>query len=747
MHGADVMIVELERIAFSGDDGSYEFENVPPGQYHVIAHLDHIFAEEAKRVEIEAGIEASLDFLLSVTADKQQITVTASEHHETTLESFQDVESFDALDLAEAGAVSIGEVFDNKVGTGIAKRSFGPGASRPIIRGFDGDRVLMMEDGMRTGSLSAQSGDHGELINVAQLDRLEVVKGPATLLYSGNAIGGTVNAISRHHEHHRHPHQGLRGYLTGAGGTTNSLASGNAGFEYGTGRVQIWGHGGSVRTGDYGAPEMGPIYNSRSQILNSGGGVGWYGEKAFFTVEAKADRGNAGLPFGPELHGHDEHGHEGEDDEEEEEEEEEDDHEEELDRISVPSRRESFRATWGLQHLGSWLEGVQLKLNYVDWGHEEVEYFEDGDSFESSIFRNKRFAYRGVFEQAVRGKLHGRFGFWGVKRDYTTAGEEALSPPTAQDGLAFFALEELDFERFKLQFGGRVETQRYRPVRSEHEEEEEEDDDHGHAGHDHGEEAPEPIERTFTGLSLAAGLHADVGTSGAIVANFSHSYRAPALEELYNFGPHVGSAAFEIGNPNLDAERGNGFDLSLRRGSGRVRSEVNFFYYDFENFIFPFANGHEIDGLAEIEYTQRHVRYTGSEANLGVGLMSALRLNFGLDYVNAKEIDTDTHLPRIPPLRGRVGLDFRAKGLQIAPELIMAAEQNRTFDAETSTPGYTVMNLKASYTYPQQHVVHQFAVNVFNAGNHFYRNHTSFIKDLAPEMGRGLRFTYSLRWF
>ena len=144
---------------------------------------------------------------------------------------------------------SLGEALDHRVGTGIAKRSFGPGSSRPIIRGFDGDRVLVMEDGIRTGTLSSQSGDHGEVLNTGQLDRLEIVKGPATLLYGSNAMGGTVNAVSRHHAFHQHPHQGLRGFVSGSAGSANSFGGGNAGFEYGVGKWMIWGSGGGSRSG------------------------------------------------------------------------------------------------------------------------------------------------------------------------------------------------------------------------------------------------------------------------------------------------------------------------------------------------------------------------------------------------------------------------------------------------------------------------------------------------------------------
>ena len=736
MHGVSVLIVELGRSTLSEHDGTYAFVNVPPGTYHVVSHLDHVFTEAAKTVVVEAGKEASLDFLLSAAAKRYEITVTASEKHETTFESFQDVESFDFFELSESPAASLGEALDHRVGTGIAKRSFGPGSSRPIIRGFDGDRVLIMEDGIRTGTLSSQSGDHGEMINAAQLERLEIVKGPATLLYSGNAMGGTVNAVSRHHEYHRHPHQGLRGYLSGSGGTTNSLGGGNFGFEAGIGRFQIWGQSGGIRTGDYTAPKFGEVFNSRSTNFNGGGGFGWYGDKMFFSAEMKVDRGEYGVPFAAEFHGHhgeEEDEHHGEKGEEEEGHERES--EEEIERLALESRRESYRVNWGVHNLGSVIESFVLKLGYVDWEHDEIEIFEDGESVIGTSFQNDQFVYRGVFEQGERGPLSGRFGFWGIERAYQAVGEEALTPPIDQSGLAFFALEELDFERFKVQFGGRVEKQRYRPAFAKRE------------GNHHEEEVPDAIDRAFTDVSASVGVHAEIWEGGAFVANYARSYRAPSLEELYNFGPHAGNSAFEIGNPRLEVEFGNGVDMSLRHSDGRVRGELNFFYYRFNGFVFPFLTGEEQDGLREIEFTQRDVRYAGTEANLDINLRPSLWLNLGMDLVDAQDTVSGTPLPRIPPLRGKVGLDLHKGQFRLTPELILASEQNQTFTGEMTTPGYAVLNLTASYTYVQQHLLHQFSVNVFNVGDRLYRNHSSFIKDLAPEIGRGVRLSYVVRFF
>ncbi len=756
LRGASVLIVELGRTTLSGRDGSYEFRNVRPGKYHVVAHLDHVFTEASKVVDVESGIEASLDFALSITGEKHEITVTPSEIHSTAYEAFQDTESFNVSDLMESSSASLGEALDHAVGTGIAKRGYGPGSARPIVRGFDGDRVLIMEDGLRTGTLSSQGdGHHGETINTSQLDRLEVVKGPATLLYSGNAMGGTVNAISRHHEHHQHPHQGFRGYILGSGGTANSLGGSSVGFEYGIGRWLMWGNGGGVRTGDYTAPEQGKILNSHTNMRNINGGFGWYGKKMFFSFETKVDRGAFGIPFAEEFHNHgghgdeddhDEEGHHDEDDHDEEAHHDEDDHDEdhhdeEIERISLASSRKSYRVNLGFRNLPSVFESFVLKLGYVDYHHDELEFLEGETSPEvATSLSNKQFLYRGVFEQKKNDFLSGRVGFWGIGRDYTAGGEGTLSPPVDQNGFALFALEELNFEDFKLQFGGRFEMQRYRPGFSER-------DFHEHEEEHHEEEHHEAIDRNFIGGSVSVGLHADLAPRAALVVNYSSSYRPPAIEELYNLGLHAGSGAFEVGNPNLKAERGNGIDGSLRYKGRRVRGEFNLFYYRFSNFIFPFITGAEIEGLREVEFTQRPTRFMGTEANLDVSMSRDLWLTLGMDYVDAQEMNLGTSLPRIPPLRARIGIDYDRKGFHFEPELILASEQNQTFTGETRTPGYAVINLKASYTYAQQHRAHTFSVNVFNAGNRLYRNHTSFIKDLAPEIGRGVRFTYRVSFF
>ena len=768
LHGASVLVFELGRTTVTEPDGTYSLQDLPPGTYHVHAHMHSLFTDAEQVVQVSAGEESTLDFRLTISTIKEEIIVTGSAKPELVYESISSVDSFDAGHLAMLTNISLAEALEHQVGTGIAKRSFGPGAARPIVRGFDGDRVLIMEDGIRTGTLSSQAGDHGEVLDISLAHRVEVVKGPGALLYSGNAVGGAVNVIDRRRDQYIHPHEGLRGYLGGAGGTTNSLASGSAGFEYGIGRWLLWGDAGAVRSGDYNSPE-GPIYNSRSRMTNGSGGFGWFGTKAHFSVDAKVGRSLYGVPFAQDFHGH--HGHEEEHHDEEglEEGEESEHHEEEggeLDRVSLDGMRRSYRVDWGLQQLSGPFADFSIKLNYVQWQHDENEAFSDGNELVATTYTNDQFVYRGQFEQRRKGAWGGRFGIWGIGRDFDVTGEEGgLSPQVDQRGLAFFALEEFQFERVKLEFGARVENQRYTPAfldrdPEDHHDEEEEGEMHGdmdmHEGEDHdeddgdeehGAEPPATVQRAFTGMSASAGIRIDTWKGGAFIGNFTRSYRAPALEELYFFGPHAGTRAFDIGDSTLAAETGVGIDGSIRHRQGRVRGEVNFFLYDFANFIFPFSTGATMDELQVIEYTQLDARYVGAEAEFSVAIHDTTRLKAGTDFVDARSVETNTPLPRIPPLRGKFGLELSKGGFRVEPELVIAGAQNDTFVGETRTAGYAVLNLAASYTYAGALVAHQFSLRVFNMGDRLYRNHSSFIKDLAPEIGRGLRVGYTLRFF
>src|SRR2546423_5082227 len=230
---AVITVAELRRSVLTDESGAFEINDMPAGRYQVIAHLDRV-PDVVRTVEVAGGIQ-TVDFQLTLALVSEQVTVTATGSAEAVNSSYQSVTSVGALELALRNPASIGEALEFQLG--VAKRSFGPGSGRPVIRGFDGDRVLVLQNGLRVGGIASQSGDEVEPIDVLSLDRVEIVKGPATLLYGSNAIGGVVNGISTNDVYQ----QGLSGYLTTFGGSNNWQGGASAGFKYGFKNFLIFG--------------------------------------------------------------------------------------------------------------------------------------------------------------------------------------------------------------------------------------------------------------------------------------------------------------------------------------------------------------------------------------------------------------------------------------------------------------------------------------------------------------------------
>ncbi len=254
--------------------------------------------------------------------------------------------------------------------------------------------------------------------------------------------------------------------------------------------------------------------------------------------------------------------------------------------------------------------------------------------------------------------------------------------------------------------------------------------------------------RNFVGFAGGAGVRVALWKNGWFVTNYQHSFRAPALEELYNNGPHPGLLVFDIGNQNLVAEQGNSIDLSLRHNTNRVRFEGSVYYYHLGNFVFP-AFPSKIDeesNLPIVNYIRGTSRYRGAEASAETRVGSSVWLNGKVDYVQAQLTENNKPLPRIPPLRGTLGMDWRFKAISVRPELILVNRQDRVYENETPTAGYALFNLNGSYTFVKGRAAHIVSINAYNLGDMFYRNHLSFIKDIAPEIGRGVRLSYTVRF-
>ena len=477
------------------------------------------------------------------------------------------------------------------------------------------------------------------------------------------------------------------------------------------------------RSGDYKTPE-GTVENSATRLANGRAGVGYFGPRLFASGGFQVEDSRFGVPFAAGFEGR---GKEASGTPEEEV------------FIELASRRQVGRFDAGMRNLTTRvIDEFRVVFTVIDYQHEELETA-DGIESVGTVFDNRAYVLRAEVNQRQTATLAGKFGVWSKIRQYVATGEETLAPPTDQMALAMFAYEELDFGRYRVQVGGRVERNAYTvAARAE-----------GHDGisGDLAHEPPDVRDRTFTGASASVGLLVDLDEHVAFVANVTRSYRAPALEELYNFGPHIGNLLFEVGNPDLEREATVGLDLSLRHQSSRFRGSVNAYVYDIDNFVFPAVSAVEVDGLRLAPFRQGNSRFVGFEATGSVQLAGTVWVNLGLGMVDAELTDTNEALPRIPPLRGQVSFDVPYRGFTVSPEWAFAAAQNQVFRNETKTDGYSVFNLKGSYVWSRRHMVHILSGSVYNVTDELYRSHTSFIKNLAPEVGRGVKLAYSMRFF
>ena len=691
-----VRIVQLNRNVVTDSDGTYEFAEILPGRYTIIAHQEG-FVDLAKNLTMAGAMTAHVDFQMSLIGIKAQVIVTPTGTKESTFDAIQPTETVNANKILERNNGGFADSLIDE--PGVNKRSATPASSRPVIRGFDGDRVLITTDGLRVGSIASQSENHTEPIDVLSLERIEVVKGPGTILYGSNAIGGVVNAVSRHEDQ---LHAGTSGYFSVLGSSNSMQAGVSGGVEHSIGKFMVWGSGSGQRSGDYTAGgNYGRVDHTFTRYGSGSGGFGYFGRHAFANFNYSYYQTRYGIPLDPNEVPEKER--------------------------SINLRRHDFRFNGGFRELDSFVESVRFSFDFSNLNQKEFEH-ELGtpiDPEPAIVFDNKVYSYRGVFAQRKYESLTGTFGIDGYRRNYRTEGEETLIPGLVkQDSFSGFALEEINLKRVGFQFGARVENNRYRPS------------DSG------------LLKRDITGFSGAFGVRVPVGEATVFVANLSHSHRAPALEELYNDGPHDDTLSFEIGDNNLRPEVSNGIDLSLRHQNGRARAELNFFYYDIKNFVFleP-TDVIDVDTDLPIAfYVQGNSRFVGTEASLDVKANKYLDLFANLDYVNA-ELKSGIPLPRIPPFRTHLGLDAHYKYLTVRPELTLAAHQTRVFTEETPTDGYGVFNLAGNIIIPKKHYAHIFSVYGFNLTNKLYFNHVSFIKEFSPEIGRGVRGSYTIRFF
>ena len=519
--GVTVVIEELRREATSGADGAFRFDNVPAGTYHVSVRAD---GYSSRRTEVVASGTSALPLEVSVDPDLRfHEVVSVSAEPRSQFEAYQPTSVLAGQELGKQIEMSLGGTLESQ--PGVATRAFGPATARPVIRGLDGDRVLILQDGQRMADLSSQSADHAVTVNPASAQRIEVVRGPATLLYGANAIGGLVNVITD--DIPVAPLQGTSGHVIFDVGTAAKEAGAAADVRVGNGPFVLHAGGGGRRSGDVDTPE-GEVDNSQARSGFGNVGLSWTGPNGYFGGSYGYDDTKLGIPVVEEG------------------------------ILQSTPRKHSFSMRAGAHDLAGAFDGFRATLSVRRYKHEELVGDEVGTAFKNDT---NELEFMGSHRAIER--LKGSLGAWVLDRAFDAVGAEALSPAVDQRSFAGFLYEELTWPHVTLQVGGRVDNARYTP---------------------NGEG-----ERSFTTGSGSAGfLLRPAAANDAVTVAFSvaRAARYPAVEELFYFGPHPGNFTFEIGNPDIEPEHAVGLDLALRWRSARASGEIVYFRNDISNYLF-----------------------------------------------------------------------------------------------------------------------------------------------------------------
>lgn len=627
---------------------------------------------------------------------------------------------------------------------GVSATSFTPGASRPVLRGFQGERIRVLTDGIGAIDVSNTSADHAVTIDPLTAERIEVLQGPAVLLFGSQAIGGAVNVIDRRIPRSI-PDGGAHGDIVALYGSAADERSLGGAVDMALGGGFVLHADGSIRKTDdleIGGRLLSPplrrelleiaaeersegheeeaeealeFASRRDVIPNSAveqksAGVGLSLIRDSFRIGGSVSLFDTdyGVPMRPGSGHH--HG-----DEEEE------GHEGEEEHGSVP-------VSIGLEQLRLDLRGeydfasgpfeiARLRIGAADYEHTEFEGDEVG-----TVFKSDGAEARFELVQRERDGWSGASGIQYFRRSLDAIGEEAFVPPNTTSQWGLFTLQEVELGRFSVEAAGRIERSQVRA------------------------RAPR-LERSFNAFSLAVGGSYEIDPRTRAGVNLSRTERAPSAEELFANGPHVATQAFEVGDPDLAKEKSWGAEAYLRVDKSAFTFSATAFVNRFDDFIYQVRTGEEEDGLPVFAHRQDDATYLGLEGEVSARLFEAQGFRFigdiVADYVRASVAGGDP-VPRIPPLRLLGGVEAQSSDVDARLEVEWTADQDRVSDNEFRTDGFTFVN--ASIVWRPWDANRETSL-MLSANNIFdveARRHASFTKDFVPLAGRDIRLSAHL---
>ena len=629
----------------------------------------------------------------------------------------------DAADLTRELRPSIGETLARQ--PGVSSTSFGPAASAPVLRGLTGDRVRVLTDGIGSLDLSSSGPDHAIAINPITAERIEVLRGPAALLYGSSAIGGVVNVIDtripRRLPENAVGANALLGYGTAA---DERLVNGALDIPIGGKFVAHvdgnWTKTDDLRTGGHilskdlreaalasGDPAIEALADLKGELPNSAaeskeGALGFAYVDGGLNVGASVTRHHATYQvpvrysLDPAV-------------------------EPEAPTIDQTQTRYDFRADIPVQ---GFLSHVRARGGYANYRHNEIE--DTGEI--ATRFFSKGGEGRIELVQTERSGWGGTSGFQYLDRNAKIRGDEKFLPDSEQRQAGLFSVQTYVSGPFRFEGGGRIEFSKL-------------------DGEADDVLVTPAMSRKFTTVSASLGGQYEFAPGWRAGLTVARSARAPSIDELFANGPHAASQSFEIGDPTLDPERSFGIEASVRGTRGPVQFTGNLYYTHFGNFIFQAPTGAIQDELPVFQYRGGKANFYGFEVQLEAKLGQALGINWTgdlqADAVRAT-VKNFGPAPFMPPVRILAALSGERGQFDGRLELERAFAHDRTAPVETDTPGYTMVNAALDW--------HPLAakpeLSLSLAANNIFdveaRRSTSQLKDFAPLAGRDIRLTARL---
>ena len=675
----------------TGKTGEFRFDKIAPGTYTLRFERAGYEASD-QEIIVETDLMTMTVKLERNPLQLGEVVVTPGDEDHAHFEKTTDL-NLSAQELDQQMGATIAETLSGEVG--VAQRTMGRTTARPVIRGMGGDRLLILEDGGRTGDKSGSSADHAVAIDPTTATNIEIIRGAASLIYGAGTLGGVVN-VKRETIPQTLPHRPTMN-LTFQGESVNSGLTGTTGFTIPIGDL-AWRLELNRRSTDDTHTPIGILENTALSQTNFSTGLSMVKDWGHIGISGGSYRSDYGVPGSPEGHIH---------------------------GVTIDLDRQRYEGDFEYGFQQSFFEKLKLHSTYTRYQHQEIE-------------SNNRLGVEfGVLTTNVSALAYMRgdavAGVWGEYRDHATGGFY-WTPHTREMSLAGFYLKQKRLnDDFTLQGAIRYDVRRVEPFKE------------GIVTR-----AGPVAQRDFGGVSSAvSGIyhwddHLETG------ATLMKTFRTPGIEELFSDGPHLAVYSYEIGNAELGSEDGFGTEAFLRYAAKRLKINLTVFRNQIYSYLIQTNTGEKDWGsgaagwLWIYQYQGQDAILDGAEVSVDTEIIPRFQVEASMSYVKGTLTASDSPLERIPPLNGKVALRYVTHPLNVHFTARFSDDQNRLGEFEKATEGYIVYDAGIQLAFPVWQLQHQAVLTVENIFDIEYRQHLSRIKSVMPEPGRNVKLLYRL---